>query len=274
MRLRRFLLGFVLLLSAALAQAQAFDHTHAAWNALLGRHVKPFNNGNASAVDYSAIKAEHAALKAYLSTLTAVSDADFGKWSKPQRLAFLINAYNAFTVELILTKYPDLSSIKDLGSVFSSPWKKKFFTLLGQERHLDDIEHGLIRSPGAFDDPRIHVGVVCASIGCPMLRPEAFTAEKLDAQLDDGMKRFLADSTRNRYDASSGKLQVSKIFDWYGKDFEQGHMANRGYDSLKTTFARHATQLATTPEAQAKVRSGDYRLEFLDYDWKLNDARR
>ncbi len=79
MRLCRLLLGFVLLLSAALAQAQAFDHTHAAWNALLGRHVKPFNNGNASAVDYSAIKAEHAALKAYLSTLTAVSDADFGK---------------------------------------------------------------------------------------------------------------------------------------------------------------------------------------------------
>jgi hypothetical protein len=155
--------------------------------------------------------------------------------------------------------------------VFSSPWKKKFFSLLGQERSLDDIEHGLIRAPGAFDDPRIHVGVVCASIGCPMLRPEAFTPEKLDAQLDDGMKRFLADGTRNRYDAASGRLHVSKIFDWYGKDFEKGH---KGYDSLKTTFARHAAQLAATPEAQAKVRSGDYKLDFLDYDWKLNDSRR
>jgi hypothetical protein len=100
---------------------------------------------------------------------------------------------------LILTKYPELESIKDLGSVFSSPWKKKFFSLLGQERSLDDIEHGMIRAPGAFDDPRIHAGVVCASIGCPMLRPEAFTPEKLDAQLDDGMKRFLADGTRNRH---------------------------------------------------------------------------
>lgn len=271
MILRRFLLGLLILACATLARAQGFDHSHAAWHALLAKHVKPFNNGNASAVDYTAIKAEQAALKAYLGTLTAVSEADYGKWSKPQRLAFLINAYNAFTVELILSKYPDLESIKDLGSVFSSPWKKKFFSLLGQERHLDDIEHGLIRAPGAFDDPRIHVGVVCASIGCPMLRPEAFTPEKLDAQLDDGMKRFLADSSRNRHDAASGRLLVSKIFDWYGKDFEKGH---RGYDSLKTTFTRHAAQLAATPEAQAKVRAGDYKLEFLDYDWKLNDSRR
>lgn len=271
MKRRNFLLGLLLIVSATLAQAQGFDHTHAAWNALLAKHVKTFANGNASAVDYAAIKAEHEALKAYLGTLSAVSEADYGKWSKAQRLAFLINAYNAFTVELILTKYPDLESIKDLGSVFSSPWKKKFFSLLGQERHLDDVEHGIIRAPGAFDDPRIHVGVVCASIGCPMLRPDAFTPEKLDAQLDDGMKRFLADATRNRYDAAGGRLQVSKIFDWYGKDFEKGH---KGYDSLKATFARHAAQLATTPEAQSKVRSGDYKLEFLDYDWKLNDSRR
>ena len=271
MILRRFLLGLLILACATLARAQGFDHSHAAWHALLAKHVKPFNNGNASAVDYTAIKVEQAALKAYLGTLKAVSEADYGKWSRPQRLAFLINAYNAYTVELILTKYPELESIKDLGSVFSSPWKKKFFSLLGQERSLDDIEHGMIRAPGAFDDPRIHVGVVCASIGCPMLRPDAFTPEKLDAQLDDGMKRFLTDGTRNRFDAASGRLQISKIFDWYGKDFEKGH---KGYDSLKTTFARHAAQLAATPEAQAKVRSGDYKLEFLDYDWKLNDSRR
>ncbi|MBI5898462.1 MAG: DUF547 domain-containing protein [Rhodocyclales bacterium] len=274
MILRRLLLGLMLLACATLARAQGFDHTHAAWHALLAKHVKTSSSGNASAVDYTAIKAEHAALKTYLGTLTAVTEADYGKWSKAQRLAFLINAYNAFTVELILSKYPDLESIRDLGSVFSSPWKKKFFSLLGQERHLDDIEHGMIRAPGAFDDPRIHVGVVCASIGCPMLRPDAFTAEKLDAQLDDGMKRFLADATRNRYDAASGRLLVSKIFDWYGKDFEKGHMANKGYASLKTTFAHHAAQLAATPEAQAKLRNGDYRLDFLDYDWKLNDSRR
>lgn len=269
MVLRRYLLAMTLLLLAGMAQA--FDHKHAAWQDLLAKHVKPLAGGNASAVDYAALKNERPALQAYLANLAAVSEADYGKWSKPQRLVFLINAYNAWTVELILTKYPDLESIKDLGSVFQSPWKKKFFSLLGQERSLDDVEHGLIRAPGVFDDPRIHAAVVCASIGCPMLRAEAFVAERLETQLDDGMRRFLADTSRNRFDAASGRLLVSKIFDWYGKDFEKGH---KGYDSLKATFARHAVQLAATPEAQAKVRSGDYRLEFLDYDWKLNDSRR
>jgi hypothetical protein len=95
---------------------------------------RPFNNGNASAVDYTAIKAEQAALKAYLGTLKAVSEADYGKWSRPQRLAFLINAYNAFTVELILTSTPSSNRSRTSARVFSSPWKKKFFTLLGQER--------------------------------------------------------------------------------------------------------------------------------------------
>ena len=269
--MRGFLLALVLLALSPLAQAQGFDHSHAAWNALLAKHVRTSPTGNASSVDYAALKAERAALAAYLKALTSVAAAEYGVWSKPQRLAFLINAYNAFTIELVLTKYPELESIKDLGSVFTSPWKKKFFRLLGEERHLDDIEHGLIRAPGAFDDPRIHVAVVCASVGCPMLRPEAYAADKLDAQLDDGMRRFLADATRNRHDAAMGRLQVSKIFDWYGRDFEQGH---RGYDSLKTLFARHASQLASTPEAQAKVRAGDYKLEFLDYDWRLNDVRR
>lgn len=269
MVLRRFLLAIALLLLAGMAQA--FDHTHAAWQGLLAKHVKPLAGGNASAVDYAALKVERAALTAYLAGIAAVGEAEYARWSKPQRLAFLINAYNAWTVELILTNYPDLESIKDLGSLFQSPWKKKFFNLLGQERSLDDIEHGMIRAPGAFDDPRIHAAVVCASIGCPMLRAEAFVAERLDAQLDDGLRRFLGDATRNRFDAASGRLLVSKIFDWYGKDFEQGH---QGYDSLKTTFARHADQLAAAPEARARLRKGDYRVDFLDYDWRLNDAKR
>jgi hypothetical protein len=268
-KLHQLLCGVALLLTSAMAQA--LDHSHAAWQTLLAKHVKPSPSGNASAVDYAALKVERPALTAYLASLTAVSEGEYEQWSKPQRLAFLINAYNAFTVELILSKYPDLESIKDLGSLFQSPWKKKFFSLLGQERKLDDIEHGMIRAPGAFDDPRIHAAVVCASIGCPMLRAEAFVAERLDAQLDDGLRRFMADASRNRFDAASGRLQVSKIFDWYGKDFEKGH---KGYDSLKSTFARHAEQLAAAPEARSRVRNGDYRVEFLDYDWRLNDSRR
>ncbi|MGE0671460.1 MAG: DUF547 domain-containing protein [Methylibium sp.] len=250
--------------------AAPFDHGHAAWDQLLRQHVAVAADGASSAVRYAALQRERAALRAYLDTLTAVAPGEYAAWSKPQQLAFLINAYNAWTVELILTRYPDLKSIKDLGSFIESPWKKKFFRLLGEQRHLDDLEHGLIRAPGVFDDPRIHVAVVCASIGCPMLRNEAFVAGRLDSQLDDAMRRFLSDRTRNQFEAASGRLAVSKIFDWYRKDFEQGH---RGIDSLQTLFARHADRLADGAAAQAEVRAGRYKLVFLDYDWSLNDAR-
>ncbi len=259
----------LLVLTLASFSANAFDHNYRDWNSLLAKHVKLAPDGNSSRVDYRGMAADQVQLRSWLKAVSAVPEAEYKQWPKAQRLAFLINAYNAWTVELVLSKYPDLNSIKDLGSVFQSPWKKKFIPLFGQEMALDDIEHGLIRASGAFDEPRIHAAVVCASIGCPMLRAEAFTADKLDAQLEDGMRRFLADSTRNRFDAASGKLQVSKIFDWYGKDFEKGH---QDFASLKTIFGRYAAQLAKTPEAQARIRQGDYKLEFLDYDWRLNDS--
>ena len=276
---RRFLLqgaalGAITSLALWSTTAQAaFDHQHAAWNALVKAHVVVAAGGNASALRYAGMQRDREALRGYLAALSAVTTQEYGAWPKAQQLAFLINAYNAYTVELILTRYPDLKSIKDLGSLVQSPWKKKFFRLVGTERTLDDVEHGLIRAPGVFDDPRIHAAVVCASVGCPMLRNEAYagvSAERLDAQLDDGLRRFLSDRTRNRFDASAGTLQVSKLFDWYRKDFEQGH---RGFDTLQTLFARHAEVLADTLPAQAEIRTGRARIVFLDYDWSLNDAR-
>jgi len=248
----------------------AFDHWHSGWDALLRQHVVVASGGVASTVRYAQLKNQRDALQGYLAGVSAVSPQEYGGWSRPQQLAFLVNAYNAFTVELILTRYPDLKSIKDLGSWFESPWKKKFFRLLGEERSLDDLEHGLIRASGVFDDPRIHVAVVCASVGCPMLRDEAFVADRLDAQFDDALRRFLSDRSRNRFDAASSTLAVSKIFDWYRKDFEQGV---RGYDSLQTFFALQAEALGSTPQARADLRAGRYKIVYLDYDWSLNDAR-
>ena len=264
----RSVLAAVLLFSAT-ANA-AFDHAHAQWDALLDKHVVRNAAGTASRVRYAGMKADRARLVTYLDALAAVTPQEYGRWTRQQRLAFLINTYNAWTVELVLTRYPDLVSIKDLGSLLQSPWKKKMVRLLGEVKSLDDVEHGMIRAPGAFDDPRIHVAVVCASIGCPMLPKHAFIAERLDAQLDDAMLRFLSDRERNRFDTASRTLQVSQIFEWYHKDFEQGH---KGYDSLKTLFARHAEQLADAPEARVRIQAGDYRLDFLTYDWALNDAR-
>jgi hypothetical protein len=116
----------------------------------------------------------------------------------------------------------------------------------------------------------VHVAVNCASIGCPALREEAFTAERLDAQLDQQMQRFMSDRTRNRYNASRGRLEVSKIFDWFGEDFRLGH---RGITSLPAFLGRYADPLADTPADRERIRAGQVDINFLDYDWALNDAR-
>ncbi len=265
----RRILAAILFLAASLPAA-ALDHSHKAWDDLLKKHVKYVQNGSASRVDYAGFARDRAQLKGVLDEYQKVTRADFDGWSKPQQQAFLINAYNAFTVELILTKYPDLKSIRDLGGFLGKPWSKKFFTLFGQESYLDFIEHEMLRRDGAYDEPRVHVAVVCASIGCPMLRNEAFTPANLEASLEDGMKRFLSDRTRNRYDPQAHRLEISKIFDWYGKDFEKGH---RGFTSVKATMAKYADQLADKPEDRAVVREQKAEISFLDYDWSLNDAR-
>ena len=249
--------------------AAALDQNHAAWDALLRKHVKYVQDGNASRVDYAGFMKDRLQLKAVLDEYQKVTRAEFDTWTKAQQQAFLMNAYNAFTVEKILTRYPNIKSIRDFGSVFGNPWKDKFFTLFGQPAYLDFIEHETLRKEGVYDDPRVHVAVVCASIGCPMLRNEAFVDTKLDAQLDDAMRRFMSDRTRNRYDAASGKLEVSKIFDWYGKDFERGH---KGFSSVKQAFSRYADQLADKPEDRAAVRAQSAQVAFLDYDWALNDT--
>ena len=266
-RVRRALA--LLWLGAALP-ALAFDPTYSAWDALLHKHVVVLPGGNASRVDYTALQRNRAELKAVLDDFRSVSRADFDRWSKPEREAFLINAYNAFTIEKILTRYPGLRSIRDFGTIFGNPWKDRFFTLLGAPMSLDDIEHGMLRQEGAYDEPRIHFAVVCASIGCPMLRNEAFVPARLEPQLEDGLRRFLSDPTRNRYDARHERLEVSRIFDWYGKDFERGH---RGFTSVKATLARYADLLAGKPADQAHVREQKADIDFLEYDWALNDAR-
>jgi uncharacterized protein DUF547 len=267
----RFALAFAGITLAFSTAALSFDHTHAAWDALLKKHVRYVQSGNGSRVDYAGMNRDRAQLKAILDDDQKVTRAEFDAWTKPQQQAYLINMYNALTVQKILTRYPNISSIRDFGTVFGNPWKDRFFTLFGEPANLDAIEHETLRKEGVYNEPRVHVAVVCASVGCPMLRNEAFTAEKLDAQLEDGMRRFLSDTTRNRYNPQTKKLEVSKIFDWYGKDFEKGY---RGYTSVKATFAKYADLLAQAPADREAVRSQSADIGFLDYDWSLNDSTR
>lgn len=263
------LIALVVATLAASAFAQ-FDQSHKAFDDLLKKHVTYISNGNASQVSYAGFARDRAALKAYLDSVSAVPEATYKSWNKSQQLAFLINAYNAFTIELILTRYPNLKSIRDLGGTFTKPWSLKFFTLFGKETNLDNIEHDMIRAEGVFNDPRIHVAVVCASIGCPMLRNEVFTGDRIDAQLEDGMMRFFSDRSRNRYNADSKKLEVTKLLDWYKKDFTKGY---KGFSSVEATLAKYADKLADDPAARAEIKAGKVAITHLDYDWNLNDKK-
>ncbi|MBI3376215.1 MAG: DUF547 domain-containing protein [Betaproteobacteria bacterium] len=277
---RLIALLIALLAAPAVSQssAQGFDHSHATWDALVKKHVVLVQGGKASQLRYAEFAKDRTALKAYLDSLSAVNQAEFKAWNKPQQIAFLINAYNAFTVEKVLTRYPNLKSIRDFGSVFGNPWKDKFFKLFGQDAFLDQIEHETLRKPGVYDEPRVHFAVNCASVGCPMLREEAYVADRLELQLDQQTARFLSDRSRNRYSAGNARLEVSEIFRWFKEDWSSGY---RGYDgsgapvtSREQFFARHARLLTDNPEHQKIVAEGKAPIAHLDYDWSLNDVRK
>jgi len=257
----------LLVVSSAFAQ---FDQSHKAFDDLLKKHVTYITSGNASQVSYAGFSKDRAALKVYLDAVSAVPEATYKSWNKNQQLAFLINAYNAYTIELILTKYPNVKSIRDLGGTFSKPWSIKFFNLFGKETNLDNIEHDMIRAEGVFNDPRIHVAVVCASVGCPMLRNEVFTGDKIDAQLEDATTRFFSDRSRNRYNAESKKLEVTKLLDWYKKDFTKGY---KGFGSVEAVLGKYADKLADDPAARTEIKAGKVAVTHLDYDWNLNDKK-
>ncbi|HET9031742.1 MAG TPA: DUF547 domain-containing protein [Dokdonella sp.] len=253
-------------IAASGAQAEGFDQAHAAWNTLVADHVQWNAEGTTSTVDYAGFARDAKALDAYLDTLSKIDRKTVDSWNQDDREAFLINAYNAATVKLILTRYPNLKSIKDLGGLFSSPWKKEFVDLLGERRSLDSIEHTLLRGASDYSDPRIHFAVNCASIGCPALRPEAYVGATLRTQLADQTTRFLKDRSRNRL-ASDGKLvQVSKIFDWYAGDFD-AHTGGVG-----AFLTDHADALGLDAEKAQRLREGKLSIDFTDYDWSLNGS--
>ncbi len=234
-----------------------FDQTHAVWTEVLAAHV------SGGAFDYATLKKEPARLDAYLATLHAVTPDALASWTKSQRYAFWINAYNAHTIRKVLDNYP-LKSIRDLDGLFglSSVFDDAFIAMpalhpkgKNEKLSLNDIEHGILRAD--FQDARVHAAVNCASISCPNLRAEAFVAAKLDAQLDEQMRLFIADPTKNRFNEK--KSRVSEIFKWFKDDFE------RDAKSVREYVARYASN------ANAQL-VRDAKLEYLSYDWKLNDV--
>ncbi|MBI1288794.1 MAG: DUF547 domain-containing protein [Flavobacteriales bacterium] len=236
---------FLLLLAVGQANAQSgFSGGNQIWTQLLQKHVD-----DRGWVSYRGFLNDTAILNNYLLWLSSnpprlSADSD-------EKLAFWINAYNAFTVKLILDHYP-VSSIKDIknGVPFvNSVWDIKFFEVGSEEMSLNAIEHSILRKQ--FDEPRIHFAIVCASMSCPQLRNEAYTADKLEQQLTNQAVRFINDTTKNVL--AREKLQLSAIFKWYRKDFTKEI-------SLKEYLRKYAKEAVSE---KAKV-------SYLDYDWSLN----
>lgn len=252
----------------AAPSAATADFDHADFNSLLKKH------GAGDRIDYAALKAARAPLDAYLKRIAEQPEAQLLQWPRAAQMAFWINAYNALTLRTIIDAYPiegsglsglrfPKSSIRQL----DDPWGKKH-TVAGAPRSLDDLEHQLLRKH--FQDARIHAAVNCASIGCPPLRLEAFTAAALETQLDEQMRAFVADPLRNVVDPAKKKIALSSIFDWFGEDFGTKASGKEGERALLAWLEKYGK-----PEWKAFLAGFDPDdIDFLDYDWALNDVAR
>ena len=230
--------GWPLAVSAAGADQSLYGE-------LLQKYVK---NG---VVDYQGFKKEEAKLDQYLSILEKTDPKEL---SRNEQFAFYVDAYNAWTIKLILSAYPGVKSIKDLGSLLKSPWKKKIARIDGDIITLDNIEHDILRP--RFKDPRIHFAVNCAAKSCPPLRSEAYRGDVLDQQLTEMTEAFVNDPTRNRLEGNT--LYVSSIFKWYSEDF------NDGIVEFFKKYARGELR------EWLKKNQKEIKVEYLDYDWSLN----
>ncbi|MEC7079589.1 MAG: DUF547 domain-containing protein [Pseudomonadota bacterium] len=222
-------------------------------------------DGTASRVDYEGFAKSRPKLAAYLDELATVSEVDFDRWPVAEQLAFLINAYNAWTVELILERYPGIESIRGIGFLPGAAWRLKVVELFGRQMSLDNLEHDMIRGWDRFHEPRIHFAINCAAVGCPALSNRAFIGATLDDQLDRNARQFLKDRSRNY--AIRGDLYVSPIFRWYREDFQDGW---GGYDSLPAFLAEYGEALGLSEAQKVALMSGRIRIRFSRYDWSLN----
>jgi len=237
-----------------------FDHDHQQWAQVLKGHLSW--HGDQSLVDYETLKKDPSTLNQYLVTLSRVTTSKYKQFSRKQKLAFLINSYNAFTLKLIITNYP-LKSIKDIGNFLSGPWDKDFITLLGKKVNLNNIEHDMIRKD--FKEPRIHFAVNCASMGCPNLSEKPFRAADLDEHLESMTQKFMQDKSKNFYNSKKKRLFLSKIFKWYGDDFEKHYTG--GLDNF---LSQH---LGESDQEKRLIKQGKVSKKSLAYDWSLNDAK-
>jgi len=259
-----FLLAAVLAISAGVGSAHAFDHTYESYDRVLKTAVAD------GRVNYSGLKTAPKVLESYLDSASGVPEEEFGAWTESQRLVFLINLYNAATLKLIVDHYP-IKSIKDIGSFFKGPWDQPAVRLFGKTVTLNHLEHGILRKQ--YSEPRIHMVLVCAAKGCPQLRGKAYTAEKLDEQLNDQSRLYLVSPAGLNIDREKQIVYFSSIFKWYGEDFVARYSPTSGFagiDKTERAVANFCSAFLVSADHDYLM-AGGYAVKYLDYDWSLNE---
>jgi hypothetical protein len=243
----------VVALTSAAARAEPFDEV--LYAEILSKYTRDVSDTARVRVDYSALK-RSVELPRLLANLARTGPNTLP--SREAKLAFWINAYNLLAIQVVLDHYP-LRDIRDAGNLFRPIWKRTAGVVGGRNVSLGWIEHEVLRPMG---EPRIHAAIVCASVSCPSLRREPYSAAGLDSELDDAMRRLLADPDKGmRLDRDGNRLWLSRIFKWFREDF-----APRG--GVLAFVARYAAPA----ERRRLEHPPEPRLRYLDYDWRLNDV--
>jgi hypothetical protein len=229
-------------------------------------------------VNYAQLKAHSEKLDAFLNSIAGLDRKTYDGWPEAEQIAFWLNAYNACTLKAIADHYPIQSSFfaslhypKNSIRQISGVWDELKFTVMGRPMTLDGIEHGVLRKD--FHEPRIHMALVCAAMGCPPLRNEPYTGERLSAQLDDQARRFLSNPAKFRIDRDAGRVYLSSIFKWFGDDFipKYGIADAYGDHSKKERATLHFAAGCLDKDDADYLSAGNYKVEYLDYDWSLNE---
>jgi hypothetical protein len=232
-------------------------------------------------VDYEGLKANRGDLDAFIRSLADVETSRIAAWPESERIAFWINAYNAITLQRIIDRYPPNDNGSALNPQFPANsirqidgvWDRLTTRVAGRDMTLDYIEHEILRKE--FQEPRIHAALVCAGKGCPPLRTEAFRGDRLSLQLDDQSRRFLGVPDRFSIDLENKVVRLSSILKWYAADFTGAYAASsslRGHSAAERAALAYVSQYVSAEDAEF-IRTQSYRVEFLDYDWSLNERK-
>jgi hypothetical protein len=260
------LLGSIALLVLALVgparAADDFDHGYATWDQVLRRHVS-----STGLVDYEGL-ASDAALDRFLDAIAAVPPEAVARWSRDQKVAFYINAYNALTFRTVLDARP----IGSIRAIEPDPWEASKWTVGGRKMSLNEIEHKKLRRD--LDEPRVHFVLVCAAISCPVLPDRAIVAEGLSGQLERATRSFFVDPSRNRVDRTAGKVYLSRILEWYGNDFvgapDTPELADAaGLSPVEVAVVRYMAKYLDEDDRRF-VQEQRFGVVYNEYDWSLN----